>query len=149
MTNSDAADTQIETDRNQLLLRAGFPESSLPKPGFEKRRLGAFEAYVGLQYFAAFGVWHHFRDLRGGEIYPAESAVALNNKRAMEWNKILFRAYDRQEMDDTAICFALLGVAADEDAAAPRLTHYLYDPVPIRIFKKGHVYFFTAAEVDQ
>ena len=149
MANSDAADPQIETDRNQLLLRAGFPESALPKPGFEKRRLGAFDAYVGLQYLAAFGCWHHFRDLRGGEIYPADSAVALNNKRAMEWNKILFRAYDRQEMDDSATCFALLGVAADQDAVEQRVAHYLYDPVPIRIFKKGDQYFFTATEVDQ
>ena len=57
MANSDAADPQIETDRNQLLLRAGFPESALPKPDFEKRRLGAFDAYVGLQYLAAFGCW--------------------------------------------------------------------------------------------
>jgi hypothetical protein len=78
-----------------------------------------------------------------------DSSVALNNKRAMEWNKILFRAYDRQEMDDSATCFALLGVAADQDAAKPRLTHYLYDPVPVRIFKKGDQYFFTATEVAQ
>ena len=149
MTCSDAAESKIETDRNQLLLRAGFPESALPKPGFEKRRLGAFDAYVGPQYLAAFGCWNHFRDLRGGEIYPADSSVALNNKRAMEWNKILFRAYDRQEMDDTATCYALLGVAQDQDAAEPRVAHYLYDPVPIRIFKKGSQYFFIAAEVDQ
>lgn len=146
MAKKDAADPEIETDRNRLLLRAGFPESALPKPGFEKRRLGAFDAYIGLRYLAVFGCWHHFRDLRGGEIYPADSAVALNNKRAMEWNNILFRAYDRQEMDDTATCYALLGVAVDEDAAEPRVAHYLYDPVPIRIFKKGRQYFFAAKE---
>jgi len=149
MARADATDPQIETDRNQLLLRAGLPESALPKPGFEKRRLGAFDAYVGPKYLAVFGCWDHFRDLRGGEIYPADSSVALNNKRAMEWNKILFRAYDRQEMDGSATCFALLGVAQDQEAAELRVAHYLYDPVPIRIFKKGNQYFFAALEVEQ
>jgi hypothetical protein len=62
----------------------------------------------------------------------------------MEWNKILFRAYDRQEMDDSAVCFALVAVAADPDAENKRVKHYLYKPVPIRIFKKGDQYFFEA-----
>lgn len=146
MANSDSTEPQIETDRNQLLLRAGFPESALPKPGFEKRRLGAFDAYVGLEYLAAFGCWDDFRDLRGGEIYPADTSTAFGNKRAMEWNKILYRAYDRQEMDGSAKCFALVAVAADTDAEDKKVKHYLYDPVAIRIFKKGDQYFFEALE---
>ena len=127
MADSNAAELQIETDRNQLLLRAGFPETALPKPGFEKRRLGAFDAYVGLQYLAAFGCWNHFRDLCGGEIYPADSAVALNNKRAMEWNKILFRAYDRQEMDDLRDLFCATG-----GGCRSRCGRSTIDPLSIR-----------------
>lgn len=144
MSNSSSADVPIETDRNQLLLRAGFPEADLPKPGFEKRKIGAFDAHVGLTYLAAFGCWDDFRDLRGGEIYPAETSTSFGNKRAMEWNKILFRAFDRQEMDDSAACFALVAVAVDPEAEDKKVKHYLYEPVPIRIFKKGNQYFFEA-----
>jgi hypothetical protein len=146
MTNAESEVPQIETNRDELLLRAGFPESALPKPGFEKRRIGAFDAYVGLQYLAAFGCWDYFRDLRGGEIYPADTSTAFGNKRAMEWNKILYRAYDRQEMDGSANCFALVAVAADDGAEVKKVKHYLYDPVPIRVFKKGDQYFFEALE---
>ena len=146
MTNPEAEEPKFETDRNQLLLRAGFPEAELPKPGFEKRKLGAFDAHVGLRYFAAFGCWDDFRDLLGGEIYPAETSTAFGNKRAMEWNKILYRAFDRQEMDDSATCFALLAVAMDSEATDKKVKHYRFDPVPIRIFKKGDQYFFQALE---
>ena len=149
MSDTDSAGARIEPDRNQLLLRAGFPEADLPKPGFEKRKLGAFDAHVGLKYLAAFGCWDDFRDLRGGEIYPVETSTSFGNKRAMECNKILFRAFDRQEMDDSAVCFALVAVAADPDAENKKVKHYLYEPVPIRIFKKGDQYFFEARDAER